>query len=253
VVSFLQRRGDPLGQLEPGKPIASHTWLDLITVLRQAAQVWEPRTDLQLSRPIADSAEPAAGFLRALNPAWEGELGVTYRGLQPIVVAKSLAAYCVACAAAALRQRLPMRRCDFCTGWFTVHYAAAQHCSASCRAARHNNRSSPHGFRSEDHHSQGDDSLAMPLAGAGSERMPAGNGHRTSRRRKKPRLTRGACGRPKIAESAIPGKHDLASYLKEWLAHHRQRGDFGADDLARLRAARARRDSPHRPHFARKA
>jgi hypothetical protein len=41
VVSFLQRRGDPIGKLEPGKPIITSEWEPLHIVLRQVSRAWE--------------------------------------------------------------------------------------------------------------------------------------------------------------------------------------------------------------------
>ena len=42
VVRFLQMRGDPFGELEPGRPISTAYWADLIRVLRRAASAWQP-------------------------------------------------------------------------------------------------------------------------------------------------------------------------------------------------------------------
>jgi hypothetical protein len=202
VVRFLQMRGDPFGRLETGRPISTADWATLIRQLRQAATAWESVAegetvgdtggDVPLEQMIGratrdpDSAQMkvsafraeqggAAGFLRPLPPEWMGQLSVTYDGLQPVLIAKSLAVYLCAAAAASLRAGLPMRRCDYCSSWFTLHYANARQCSASCRAARFNNRRSPHGFVPQDHDPQGSNPVAEPVASAGNKRQPAGS------------------------------------------------------------------------------
>jgi hypothetical protein len=168
VLSFLQQRGDPFGKLEPGRPIDTSEWSGLITVLRQAASAWaspvmisrkiedvlghEPPPEEGLSAFRPELREVAAGFVRALDdPRWTDDLGITYRDdLQPIVTAGSLASYMMAAAASSLRAGLPMRRCDYCASWFTLHYAPARCCSVSCGAAMANKRTSPHAFRAEE-------------------------------------------------------------------------------------------------------
>src|SRR5258708_3951009 len=41
VLRFLQMRGDPFGELEPGQPTSTRDWASLIRLLRQAAHAWE--------------------------------------------------------------------------------------------------------------------------------------------------------------------------------------------------------------------
>jgi hypothetical protein len=171
VLSFLQRRGDPHGVLAPGgKQISTHTWRPLQKVLATAAVAWDPQLDadgvsnfrlekLRSAEHMFDMApgSPSTGWgtlqdvvdMAATGSPWTGwasELGVHYSGVTPSLHAKTLRAYLCAAAAASVRAGLPMRRCDHCSSWFTVHYATARACSASCRAARHNARRSPHGF-----------------------------------------------------------------------------------------------------------
>jgi hypothetical protein len=177
VLSFLARRGDPFGELAPdGKQISTHHWLSLKTVLRQAARAWSPLQDeTGVSRFHPEMLEVAERFLLNFGTEWTGQLSVVYQGLVPVLSAKVLAAYMCAAAAASLRAGLDMRRCDYCNSWFTLHYANARQCSASCRAARFNNRRSPHGFLQEDQDPQGSDPVAKPVASPGNERPPAGS------------------------------------------------------------------------------
>ena len=172
-------RGDPFGELKPGTQIVTNDWESLTTVLRQAASAWEPVAvgetiaDVGGSIPLEemlgryvrnpelarmkisafdpDRAKVAAGFIRAFDPAWNDELlYVAYQALQPVIVARSLAGYCMAAAASSLRAGLPMRRCEYCNAWFTLHYANARWCSPACRAAQFNKRTSPHAFRADE-------------------------------------------------------------------------------------------------------
>jgi hypothetical protein len=174
VLSFLARRGDPFGQLAPdGKQISTHQWLGLKAVLGQAAGAWDPWPDeTGVSRFRPDMLEIAERFLLNLKAEWTSQLSVVYQGLLPVLSTKVLAAYMCAAAAASLRAGLDMRRCDYCSSWFTLHYANARQCSASCRAARFNQRRSPHGFLPQDHDPQGSDPVAEPVASAGNERPP---------------------------------------------------------------------------------
>lgn len=165
---FLQMRGDPLGKLEAGQPIDTAEWKGLILTLRQAAHAWESdevrvytsleqvaRADhFPVSAFIPENLEIAAGFLRNFSPEWSSDpkegLYIAYRGIEAVPVARSLAAYCLAAAASSLRSRIAMRRCAYCSSWFLLHHKTAQWCSPSCRAAKFNNRPSPHAFRADE-------------------------------------------------------------------------------------------------------
>jgi hypothetical protein len=165
ILSFLARRGDLFGELKPGQPIRMVYWDELIARLRQAAHAWEPVTNpmsISALRP-GDPYEIAKSFLVGLDPRWTTQLDVTFDGLIPVLRAKVLAAYVTAAAAVSLRQRRPMRRCLYCASWFTIHHTGAEFCSPSCRASAHNGRTSPHVFRSQDLHPEGDAPLAGPL------------------------------------------------------------------------------------------
>jgi hypothetical protein len=213
VVRFLQMRGAPFGDLEPGQPISTAYWADLVRVLRRAAAAWEPIAEYEtvggaastlgetLGRAIRDPKSAhmkvsafrselfaaAVGFLRELKSEWTSELSVTYDGLKPVLIANSLAAYLTAAAASSLRAKLPMRRCDYCSSWFTLHHSKALWCSPSCRAATFNRRKSPHELHQQNHDEEGNDALAMPL-----ER--AEPGRRSKRAIKKLRDPKGSKG-----------------------------------------------------------
>lgn len=151
VLSFLQRRGDPLGLLAPGHRIDTKDWKGLIWTFRQAAMAWGPRQALEVSTYGGGEVQPVEGeraFLKSLQtnyPGWAADLGVTFQGLEPVVKADSLQAYMIAAAMAGLRRKLPMRPCNYCSSWFYVTHAAARFCTSSCRAASGNKKVSPHG------------------------------------------------------------------------------------------------------------
>ena len=176
VLSFLQRRGDPFGVLAPdGRQISTCDWRSLKATLRCAAMAWDPQPDETGVSHFRLEKLRGAEHMFDFSTGWASELAVFYSGVTPILSARVLAAYLCAAAAASVRAGLPMRRCDYCRSWFTLHYATARQCSASCRAARFNNRRSPHGFISQDPDTQGGDPMAEPVASAGGERPPAGS------------------------------------------------------------------------------
>src|SRR5262245_41177783 len=179
VLSFLSRSGDPFGELAPGgKQISTYHWFGLKAALRAAAAAWTPLDKTGVShfrRSEPDMLEYAGRFLHSFRTdEWTSQLSVVYEDLIPVLRAKMLAAYMLAAAAASLRAGLDMRHCDYCNSWFTLHYANARQCSASCRAARVNKRSSPHGFLPQDNDPQGSDAMAESVASARPERTPAG-------------------------------------------------------------------------------
>jgi hypothetical protein len=169
-LSFVRRRGDPRGELTPERPIHTGRWVEHLNGLRTAALCWESRSDFEISKFIDDD-ERVAFFLRKLSPTWaEDTMGLTYRGLNPIPLAHTLAGYLIASAVSALRRRVSMRRCLYCSSWFELHRAEAMFCSPSCRAAHHNERLSPHGLDFARDDAQRDDTLASPVARAGRGR-----------------------------------------------------------------------------------
>jgi hypothetical protein len=172
-VSFVRRRGDPRGELTPDRPTHTGRWAPLLNVLFTAALCWESRLDLEISKFVATD-DRIELFLSLLPATWaKEELGVAYHGLDPIPVAHTLAGYLIASAISAIRRRVPMRRCTYCSSWFELHRREAVYCSPSCRAAHFNNRISPHGLDLTRNHPQGHDPLAGALARAGQGREGA--------------------------------------------------------------------------------
>jgi hypothetical protein len=177
VLSFLQRRGDPFGALAPdGTQIRTSDWRGLKKTLSCALVAWDPQpgeTGVSHFRP---QYRGNAEHMFDVSGGWASDLAVVYphSSVTPTLRAKVLAAFLCAAAAASVRAGLDMRRCDYCSSWFTLHYASARFCSASCRAAQFNQRRSPHGFGPQDHDQKGSYPMAKPVEGAGNERPPAG-------------------------------------------------------------------------------
>jgi hypothetical protein len=172
-VSFVRRRGDPRGELTPDRSTHTGLWAPLLNLLRPARLCWEHRNSFEVSKFIA-ADDRVELFLSQLPATWAmEEMGLAYRGLAPIPVAHTLAAYLMASAISALRRRVPMRRCIYCSSWFELHRREAMFCSPSCRAAHFNKRISPHGLDLARDHPQRHDSLASPLAGTGHGRKAA--------------------------------------------------------------------------------
>jgi hypothetical protein len=209
ILSFVRRRGDPRGELAPDRPTNFGRWVQLINTLRIAATCWEPRSDFEVSKFIADDARVAL-FLKLLPTDWtardEGKMGLTYRKLTPIPVAHTLAGYLVAAAISSIRRRVPMRRCLYCASWFELHRSEAIFCSPSCRAAHFNGRISPHGFDLTRLYPQGDSALASSLArtGRGRKAAPGETKLRDPEGSQKPRRTHGRRARATRGRRSAP-------------------------------------------------
>ena len=246
VLSFLQRRGDPFGVLAPdGTQISTHDWRDLKRVLERAATAWDPQPDetgVSHFRPEKRSraermfamvtgryADGRAADGRPDGPrtGWAEELGVAYHGgITPISPRQNA-------------RRLPVRRCrrfgarrawicaaaTIAARWFTLHYANARQCSASCRAAA-STTGDPHmaSFRK-----------IRTRKGAtrwqSRWRVPGANGRLQDRAQNFATRKEAAAHAAQMREIESrgvgdPHRHDLAGYLRGWLAHHRERGDL---------------------------
>jgi hypothetical protein len=196
-VSFVRRRGDPRNELTPDRSIDTGRWTGLLNILRPAALCWERRDNFETSKFIADD-DRVALFLQTLPATWAAEeMGLAYRGMTPVPVAHTLTGYLVASAISALRRRIPMRRCRYCSSWFELHRREAMFCSPSCRAAYGNKRISPHGLDFTHDHPQRDGTLASPLArtGRGRKASPGEAQLRDPKGGKKPRRAHGGGAR----------------------------------------------------------
>jgi hypothetical protein len=146
VLSFLQRRGDPFNLLAPGRQISTCDWYQLSGVLRAAAQLWDRAPDAAGVSHFHSEDLPIVQTLFDSERGWPwaNAISVIYRNAVVGQHAATLAAYMWASAAASLRGGRPMRRCEYCSSWFTLNRSDARWCSSSCRAAGSNKRKSPH-------------------------------------------------------------------------------------------------------------
>jgi hypothetical protein len=175
VLSFLRRRGDPFGVLAPGgKQITTCDWRILKATVRCAAVAWDPQPDATGVSHFRPEKLRGAEHMFEFSDGWASELEHHYSGVSLVLTARTLAAYLCADAAASVREGLDMRRCAYCSSWFSIHRSDARWCSSSCRAASSNKKRSPHAFVSQNQNTQGGDPVAEPVAGAGGERPPAG-------------------------------------------------------------------------------
>jgi len=194
VEAFVQSRGEPYGELKPGHPISSASWVYLSEALQLAAAAWGPPDADGTSYPINDLAciSRARSFLEhvgaapllaamAVIPMLGRKFGPGL-GLQP----RNLAAFLVARAVNAMRPFQPMRRCLTCGCWFEVIRIQREpdFCSASCRAM-HTQKGNQDGVIQEEHHQEREPALAKRVVGAGTER-PA------TKADKKPRKPKGS-------------------------------------------------------------
>jgi hypothetical protein len=139
---FIQRHGDPFGNLDRGETSSIAPWFPLMIGLDWISKAWDPPGPDGISRLSADRDRHkfAEHALRELAPPDEKglpeiELIAQGRGLVPR--ATSLAAFMAASAASALQRGVAMRQCRYsaCTDWFELGRADAVYCSGSCQAA----------------------------------------------------------------------------------------------------------------------
>jgi hypothetical protein len=152
VMNFVNRYGDPTGQLdrsaEAGEQIVSDTnsWAPLIEGLSQVAAAWDPPDKFGISRwsgdkPRADAADKA---LRKLLPhdtdgdkQISKEIEVIYFRQSLTLWPQTLRAFMTASAASARAREINMRQCLRCHDWFELRRSDAVYCSPSCQAFDH--------------------------------------------------------------------------------------------------------------------
>ena len=203
VLSFLRRRGDPFGVLAPGgKQISTCDWRILKATLKCAAGAWDPQPDATGVSHFRPEKLRGAEHMFEFSDGWASELEHHYSGVTLVLTARTLAAYLCADAAASVREGRDMRRCAYCSSWFTIHRSDARWCSSSCRAASSNKKRSPHAFVSqESEHARG---RSGGRAGGGCRGRTAAcrTARETSRPGRKRRCTPRKCARSNAAASA---------------------------------------------------
>jgi hypothetical protein len=145
MLAFVRRWGDPRGKIN-GKDGAAESWdwLVLTASLLHIAQAWDaPDADgvSYYGNDLARLREAHAHWRNFLFPNFiqgDVEFEVDPAGGTDLVVrAKTLAAFMGLSASSAMARAVPMRRCQYCTGWFELGRRDARFCSASCRAHKH--------------------------------------------------------------------------------------------------------------------
>jgi hypothetical protein len=145
MLAFVRRWGDPPSKIN-GKDGAAESWdwVVLTASLLHIAEAWsEPDAD-GVSYYGNDSAR-----LREAHSYWRNFLFPNFiqadvefevdpaGGTDLVLRAKTLAAFMGLSASSAMARAVPMRRCQYCTGWFELARRDARFCSASCRAHAH--------------------------------------------------------------------------------------------------------------------
>jgi hypothetical protein len=146
MLAFVRRWGDP-GEKINGKGGAAESWdwVMLTASLLHIAQAWDAADAAGVSHfgsnDLTRMREARAHWRNFLFPNFiqaDVELEVDPAGSTDLVLrAKTLAAFMGLSASSAMARAVPMRRCQYCTGWFELGRRDARFCSASCRAHAH--------------------------------------------------------------------------------------------------------------------
>jgi hypothetical protein len=141
VTAFLRRWGDPTDDVarDPDHPCSTASWSNLQRVICMAAYSWDPPQKDGVSEFSPRRArETLVQLLASFSPTLldsiaaavlsDGTLGFR---------AKNFRGYLTGTAILATQEKIPMRRCDHCSGWYEVRRRGGQYCSATCRATAH--------------------------------------------------------------------------------------------------------------------
>jgi len=142
VAGFVQRYGDPWGQLDARKPVHTARWGDLASALAVVADAWAVTLDDQTALGRSEDPESYQRAVQAFRddlwPQIRGdlrvELGSLIGGAVVVPVVGTLAAFMALSAASALRRNVPMRRCEHCSHWLEMDRRDQRFCSSSCRS-----------------------------------------------------------------------------------------------------------------------
>jgi hypothetical protein len=147
---FLNRHGDPTGQLDPGVEMGDVApWRPLIEALRRVAAAWNEPDALGISSWGGDTIreEAADKVLRKLlptnpdeDPQISEEIKVVYTRHGLTLWPQTLRAFMVISAASARERKIKMRQCAYCDDWFELRRSDAFYCSGSCQATDHKRR-----------------------------------------------------------------------------------------------------------------
>ncbi|RWO55396.1 hypothetical protein [Mesorhizobium sp.] len=129
---WVQRYGDPLGELAPHQPIGTALWKNIATVLALFREGWrEPDHDgISHARENVSLRADADLFMRGIDarPTIEPNLRLALR-------CTHLHDYMTLSAAIMLGNKTPMRRCDQCGHWYGFQRRTGRFCSGECRSA----------------------------------------------------------------------------------------------------------------------
>jgi hypothetical protein len=146
IAGFVQRYGDPWGELDARKPVHTAQWGDLASGLAEIADAWDlkvvnkafPRLAGEVSLFSHDPKRKQRAIDAFRNDLWPRirpnvDVGLPAEGTIVGTVVRSLAAFMVLSAGSALLRRVPMRRCQHCGHWLEMDRSDRRFCSSSCR------------------------------------------------------------------------------------------------------------------------
>ncbi|MER8984215.1 hypothetical protein [Mesorhizobium sp. M0843] len=129
---WVQRYGDPLGELAPSRPIGTTLWKNVALVLALFRDGWREPDQDGISHARKDSSLQAEAdlFVRGMDVRliFEPNLRLAAR-------CAHLHDYMLASAAFMLANKTPMRRCDQCGHWYGFQRRTGRFCSGECRSA----------------------------------------------------------------------------------------------------------------------
>ena len=236
VLSFLARRGDPFGQLAPdGKQISTYHWLGLKAVLEQAAAAWDPQPD-----------ETGVSRFRPEN-ARTSQQDVPARAFRPTDVDQPARRRLSRPRPGPQRQgarRLHVRRRRRFTARrprhaplrllpFLVHPPLRQRPAMLGLVPRRPIQQKEIAAWLPSARSRPARERPGGKAGGGCRERTASLQDRSQNFATRKEAAAHAARMREIESRGVgdPHRHDLAGYLRGWLAHHRERGDLAPTTL----------------------
>jgi hypothetical protein len=137
IVAFVQRYGDPTGQL-PSSPSDTLRWARIQSPLVLLASAWDPEDADGISHRTADEERLKRIRAQFKNPD-TGPVGAIDSRFDDNGILRfepaNLAIYMTMTAMLMFQMRMPMRRCDQCGHWHGITDARSRFCSGACRNA----------------------------------------------------------------------------------------------------------------------
>jgi hypothetical protein len=126
-VRWVQRYGDPYGELSANRPIAfTDAWHLQMDQLRDLAVAWDPPGADGVSR-FSDKAGPIQIKVEGVPLLFDSTVG------EFAPQCEHSAFYMLISAIDCVRRKVPMRRCEVCGHWFELRRSTGRVCSNACQ------------------------------------------------------------------------------------------------------------------------